>query len=182
MTRGPRLAGIGAHHSANPQTDEWLTPPEIIAALTKDGCSPFDLDPCAPHQNPKWTGAADFYTASDDGLDMPWGGMVWCNPPYSDVEPWMRRMAQHGDGIALVFARCETRWWFEHVWPHAIAYLFLEGRLTFYRPDGTPSKAGHNAGGPSVLIAYGDRAARRLRHSGLPGALVSGATLIRQPR
>lgn len=169
----PRLPGIGSHHAANPQTDEWLTPPEIITAL-----GPFELDPCAPHQRPGWTQAADAYTASDDGLDMPWDGFVWCNPPYSTIEPWMARMAEHGDGIALVFARCETAWWFDHVWPHATAYLFLRGRLTFYRPDATPSKAGHNAGGPSVLIAYGAPAAERLRTCGLDGAYVPSATLL----
>lgn len=169
----PRLPGIGAHHSANPQTDEWLTPPEVTAAL-----GPFDLDPCAPYQRPDWTGAAATYTVEDDGLTAPWSGLVWCNPPYSDVTPWMARLADHGNGIALVFARCETTWWFDHVWPHATAYLFLRGRLTFYRPDATPSKAGHNAGGPSVLIAYGTMAADRLYGCGLPGALVLGARVL----
>jgi hypothetical protein len=36
--------GIGGHHRPyRGQTDEWLTPPEIIAALGQ-----FDLDPCSP--------------------------------------------------------------------------------------------------------------------------------------
>lgn len=67
----PRLPGIGSHHAANPQTDEWLTPPEISTAL-----APFDLDPCAPHQRPDWTGAAATYTVEDDGLTAPWAGFV----------------------------------------------------------------------------------------------------------
>lgn len=169
-----RLPGIGAHHSANPQTDEWYTPPHIINAL-----GAFDLDPCAPQTAPHWTGASTAYTADHDGLNQPWTGRVWLNPPYSEVEPWMARLATHGTGTALVFARTETRWWMRHVWPHAHALLFLAGRVSFWAPgpDGArPSPSGHNSGGPSVLIAYGEHDADRLGRSGLPGALVGRAT------
>jgi hypothetical protein len=110
---GPRLPGIGSHHSANPQTDEWLTPPEILGALGH-----FDVDPCSPAVRP-WPTADTHWTVEDDGLSAPWRGRVWCNPPYSDVAPWMQRMAEHGCGTALIFARCETRWWFDWVWPFA---------------------------------------------------------------
>lgn len=167
-----RLPGIGAHHSANPQTDEWLTPPHII-----DSLGPFDLDPSSPVERP-WPTAQVHYTAEQDGLTLPWEGRVWLNPPYSDIEPWMARLARHGNGIALVFARCETSWWFKHVWPHADAYLFLRGRVTFHRGDGTGSKAGHNSGGPSVLIAYGARNRDALIESQLGGALVDAAAVL----
>lgn len=187
IVSGPRLPGIGSHHSANPQTDEWL--PEIFAALGR-----FDLDPCSPTTGPSPSStAAKHLTALDDGLTAPWEGSVWCNPPYSDIAPWMAKMAAHGNGIALVFARTETAWWFDSVWPHASRLLFLKGRLTFWRPydpmaetdderhEGTPqvtalpSKSGHNAGGPSVLIAYGRMCAAKLDLSGLPGALIATA-------
>lgn len=158
------LPGIGSHHSSRRLSDEWLTPPHILAGL-----GAFDLDPCAPVRRP-WPTAAQHFTVEDDGLEEEWEGRVWLNPPYSTLEPWMARLAEHGDGIALVFARCETRWWFEHVWPHASALLFLAGRLTFHRPDGKPSKAGHNSGGPSVLVAYGAGNAFTLERSALPGA------------
>lgn len=165
-----RLPGIGSHHSANPQTDEWLTPPGIVRAL-----GPFDLDPCAPLDRP-WDTAAAHLTAADDGLDHEWSGRVWLNPPYSEVESWMRRLAAHGQGTALVFARTETAWWFESIWPAAAALLFLRGRLTFHRPDGTPAPNGHNSGGPSVLIAYGDADADALeRAASNPTGSLSGA-------
>lgn len=167
---GPRLPGIGSHHAANPQTDEWLTPPHITDAL-----GPFDLDPCAPHQRPDWTKARRWYTATDDGLTARWqqDELVWCNPPYSNAQAWMAKLADHGAGIALVFARVETRWWFDHVWPAASGLLFLRGRLTFHRPSGEPAKAGRNSGGPSVLIAYGSTSLSRLERSGLSGSLVT---------
>lgn len=85
---------------------------------------------------------------------------------------WLRRMSEHGNGIALVFARTETEWFWETVWgaPTATSILFLEGRLHFHHPDGRRAKA--NSGAPSVLVAYGMEAAARLSRSGLAGALV----------
>ena len=159
--------GIGGHHSQAPQSVEWFTPREIIAAL-----GPFDLDPCTSVGRP-WDTAAAHYTRSENGLIKAWFGRIWLNPPYgAEIVRWMARLAEHGCGTALVFARTETAWWFQHVWPMASALLFLEGRVTFHRPDGATGRVGHNAGGPSVLIAYGLDDADRLEASGLAGAFV----------
>lgn len=161
------LPGIGSHHSARRLSDEWLTPPEIIRALGQ-----FDLDPCSPVHR-RWDTATRHLTVEDDGLTDPWAPdeRVWCNPPYSTLEPWMRRLACHGTGTALVFARTETRWFFEHVWGKASALLFLEGRLSFIRPDG--SIPGADGGSPSVLVAYGWNDADVLSRCGLAGAFVA---------
>lgn len=169
--------GIGGHtRGFVGETNEWLTPPHIIEAL-----GPFDLDPCAPEVRP-WDTAAQHYTAADDGLSKPWRGLVYCNPPYGDQTfVWMERLAEHGDGIALIFARTETAGFFESCWRHATAMLFLRGRLHFHFPDGQRAQA--NAGGPSVLLAFGERAAQRLADSGLDGALVTGWSMtVDQPR
>lgn len=102
-----------------------------------------------------------------------WFGRVWMNPPYGTptiVGPWMRRMAEHNRGIALIFARTETELFFETVWGRANALLFLKGRLHFHHVDGT--RAAANAGAPSVLIAYGDDDATTLRDCSIPGQFV----------
>ena len=117
--------------SANGKS-EWLTPPEIIKALGE-----FDLDPCAPVNRP-WDTAKKHYTITDNGLRQTWEGRVWLNPPYgNETAEWMKRLALHGDGIALTFARTETRMFFESIWGKADAILFLKGRLRFYNVDGT---------------------------------------------
>jgi hypothetical protein len=140
---------IGGHQSAAMLNDEWLTPPEILQAL-----GPFDLDPCAPIKRP-WPMAAEHYTVEDNGLAQPWVGRVWCNPPYGlEAARWLDRMAQHGNGIALIFARTETRMFFDHVWRRADAVLFIEGRLHFHHVNGARAKA--NSGAPSCLVAYGE--------------------------
>lgn len=158
---------MGGHQSADMQKDEWLTPPSILAAL-----GPFDLDPCAPAVRP-WESARRYYTMVDNGLALPWSGRVWLNPPYGPppiVLPWMRRMAAHNEGTALLFARTETAMFFETVWRIAAAVLFLEGRLHFHHVDGT--RAAANAGAPSVLAAYGARDADILESCTLAGQFI----------
>ncbi|MBO3760396.1 DNA N-6-adenine-methyltransferase [Ciceribacter sp. L1K22] len=165
----PLFAGIGGHQSARSRTDEWLTPPFIIAAL--GGPASFDLDPCAPAKRP-WATATRHYTAFDNGLILPWFGRVWLNPPYSTslLGRFMGRMAAHGTGTALIFARTETEAFFRHVWDRATALLFMEGRINFHLPSGKQAKG--NAGAPTVLIAYGDTDAEILSGSGIAGKFV----------
>jgi hypothetical protein len=158
--------GIGGHHwPYHGRANDWLTPQWILTAL-----GPFDLDPCAPVTRP-WDTAKQHYTIEDDGLTQPWRGRVWLNPPYGpDTKRWLARLAAHGNGIALTFARTETEMFFDHVWSRADAVFFFQGRLHFCYPDGTRSPG--NAGGPSVLIAYGASNARALRHLEDRGKLI----------
>jgi hypothetical protein len=159
--------GIGSHTAPyRGHSDDWITPPEIVTAL-----GDFDLDPCACNPQPFET-ARLMIQPPDDGLSRPWMGRVWLNPPYGpDTAKWLQRLSQHDDGIALIFARTETKMFFEWVWSKANSLLFIEGRLYFYRPDGV--QAAHNSGGPSVLIAYGYYNGLRLKNSGIPGKYVS---------
>lgn len=125
------------------ETHVWLTPPSILDPLGE-----FDLDPCASEN---WPTANLHYTA--DGLERPWSGRVWLNPPYGrNTAAWLKKMADHADGIALVFARTDTKMFQDHVWPHASGVLFLAGRPHFHHADGTRAKG--NCGGPMALISY----------------------------
>lgn len=156
---------IGGHHNPVPKSDVWLTPPWLLERL-----GPFDLDPCAAVGQP-WPSAKRHFTIHDDGLAQPWAGRVWLNPPYGRRTAfWLRRLAAHGVGTALIFARTETAFFFESVWPQASALLFLAGRLHFHHENG--ARAAKNSGAPSVLVAYGARDAELLRRSGLDGYLV----------
>jgi len=148
------------------QKDEWLTPPDLVRVL-----GGFDLDPCAPVKRP-WNTADHHYTVLDDGLRNPWFGRVWMNPPYGrETGIWLDRLKKHGNGIALIFARTETRMFFNYIWNDADGILFLRGRLAFFHVDGT--EGGH-AGAPSCLIAYGRNNVNALRDSKLDGSLVTG--------
>lgn len=152
--------GMSAHQSARMKNDEWLTPPGIVDAL-----GPFDLDPCAPIDRP-WDTASRHYTVLDDGLSLPWVGRVWCNPPFGrEAVKWLAKLRDHGNGIALVPARTETRMFYETVWGHADGVLFIKGRPHFHFVDG--SRAAFNSGAPIALIAYGRPNLEALRKSNL---------------
>lgn len=140
---------LGSHQSAHALSTTWLTPPEWIRVL-----GPFDLDPCCPPNMP-WRTAATMLTPAEDGLKTPWTGRVWLNPPFTSrsVGDWLCKLADHGNGIALVAARTETKWFYEYVWKRAAAVCFVKGRPHFYRSDGTRAKS--NSGAPIVLVAYG---------------------------
>lgn len=154
--------GIGSHQSAKMQKDEWLTPPDLLYKL-----GTFDLDPCSPIKRP-WVTAKNHYTIEFDGLKNEWYGRVWLNPPYGqNTGKWLEKLAEHGNGIALIFARTETRMFFENVWKKATAVLFIKGRLHFHHVNGDRAKG--NAGAPSVLIAYGPLNAIALMDSGIDG-------------
>lgn len=162
------MSRISAHQSSISQSVDWLTPPEWIEAL-----GPFDLDPCIPSAGMPWRTAEMMWTPEIDGLRRPWFRRVWCNPPYGApkvIEPWMKRMAEHGNGVALIFARTETACWFKYVWPKATGALFVQGRPHFHRADGV--RADMNSGGPVALLAYGEANMKALAASGIKGKLV----------
>lgn len=97
---------------------------------------------------------------------------MWLNPPYGrETWDWLARLAQHGEGTALIFARTETEGFVCEVWGKASALLFLHGRLSFCNTAGLRAKA--NSGAPSVLVAYGERDADVLSRCTLPGTYVT---------
>lgn len=172
MTSGTAdVVGKAWSHERGAGADEWLTPPHVLAPL-----GPFDLDPCASDPRP-FDCAKLNLTRADDGFSKPWSGRVWLNPPYGRATgEWLARLAEHGDGIALVFARTDTAMFQKHVFPKASGILFLAGRLKFLNTAGV---AAGPAGAASCLISY-DGAARcegwvnanALRWGKPPGAFV----------
>lgn len=140
---------------------EWLTPPELVKKLGE-----FDLDPCSPVNAP-FLHAKTNYTIENDGLAKDWFGRVYMNPPYGkQMHLWLEKLKNHGNGIALIFARTETKCFFENVWDSADALLFVKGRIRFYHVSGI--QAG-TPGAPSVFVAYGKENALALKNSGIEG-------------
>jgi hypothetical protein len=139
--------------------DDWQTPAYIVEALGE-----FDLDPCANIRNPRRLAAGGFPVG---GLDLPWSGRVWCNPPYGeDCKLWLRKLADHGDGIALIPPRVGSHWFHAEVLNRATAVLFLRGRVSFL-DDNLRPVSGNNV--DSVLVAFGELNALILGACNLPG-------------
>jgi hypothetical protein len=151
------------------KSNDWLTPPSIFKALPQ-----FDLDPCASRYQP-WRSARRMWTGG--GLAKIWNPAhtVWLNPPYGPhVWDWLECLTEHNNGVALVFARTETDWFFKYVWGRSTGLFFFKQRLHFHHPF-SGVKARFNAGAPSVLVAYGARCRNWLRSidtKQLPGKFV----------
>jgi hypothetical protein len=153
------------YHNQQPRegaTNVWLTPSWLI-----DVIGPFDLDPCAADPRPFDIAPLNF-TQADDGLTLPWDHddghrpFVFCNPPYGPhTGKWLDRMAAHDHGIALVFARTETRA-IQQALRHAKAVFFFNKRITFLQGE-PPFDPGYvNSGAPSCLLGFGPTAFSRL--------------------
>lgn len=177
--------GIGGHHAVRaPQTVEWLTPPGTIEDI--GGWRSIDRDPCAPIEQPYPTARAT-WTILDDGLSRRWDPLerIFMNPPYTDgvIALWLAKLSEHGNGVALIFARTETDAFFRFGWQRAHAALFMRGRLNFHvgeafsvvatrRTFQAGDRAPKNAGAPTVLLAYGEEEAERLAECPIEGQFV----------
>lgn len=153
------ISGRGG--SAPKQNDTTLTP---LSFVGKFGL--FDMDPCAYDGHHT---AARMIVLPDDGLKAEWIGRVWLNPPYTDPTPWMKKLRDHGNGVALVLASTDSRWYHELVMPFAAGILFVKSRPKFQKPDGkvvTLVRA-------SMLVAFGRENYLALENSGIPGHLIS---------
>ena len=147
--------------------NEWYTPVEIIRSL-----GDFDLDPATSLEAYRINRSAkNYYTLHEDGLLQAWQGRVWLNPPYSNplMQRFLTKMAEHGDGIALLPSKIEAKWFHDIVFPTATAVKFLYEHVRFYKPDGTRGLQPRNG---SMLIAYGQENARILSNNNLKGKFI----------
>jgi site-specific DNA-adenine methylase len=146
------------YDSIDPATtsQEWYTPRYIFDAL----CCRFDLDPASPGSDVvPWVPANTHYTS--EGLERPWSGFVWLNPPYGrDTLPaWVEKFADHGDGIILVPERTSTAWW-QKLSSRADLILFVNRKISFIRGDGRKARA---CAIGSCLVAIGKLGVAGLR-------------------
>jgi hypothetical protein len=158
------------HESTYNESKEWYTPKYIFDAIGIE----FDLDTCSPGRDiVPWIPAKKHLTYLDNGLEAEWHGTVWMNPPYgTDTPKWMERLAQRGNGIALVFSRTDTNW-FHQFTAKADAICFIKRRISFipasqaqnYIKGNLIKNSGSGAG--SMLVAYGKKMAHSLMRSKL---------------
>jgi len=144
--------------------DLWATPPEVFEALDKEFCFGFDV--CAEYETAK---CSDYWTIEDDALSKDWAedaksripgagliemGALWCNPPYSNITPWVRKAieAQQNGRMTVMLVMCDPSVkWFSIAQQYASETRFItDGRLAFLK-NGVPQK-GNNKG--SVIFVF----------------------------
>jgi len=157
-----KAAGF-THDNVNNASVDWYTPAWVFEELGLQ----FDLDPCHPSTRIPWIPAAETYSLPADGLALPWSGKVWLNPPYGKHTPdWLRKMHEHRNGVALVFARTDCAWYHDFI-AKADCILFLKGRIKFV--DGLGVTGGGGAGSGSMLAAWGRENAYALARMSFKG-------------
>ncbi len=142
------------------EKDTTLTPLWMVNNLGL-----FDLDPCAYPNHPT---AKNLFVLPTNGLLEKWDGRVWLNPPYSNPSDFLEKMVSHGNGIALVLASVETKWFHKHIWESADAVLFQMGRPKFKKVTGEEVQLMR----ATVLIAYGKNNVDILEKSGIRGRFI----------
>lgn len=123
---------------ASDYVDDRATDPQMWAQL--DARFGFTIDVAASADNARHE---RYYTAAEDGLAQSWRReRVWCNPPYSDIAPWIVK-AWHSSAELVVMLlpanRTEQSWWQDLIEPYrdsgsSLTVEFIRGRLRFLRP------------------------------------------------
>lgn len=129
-----------AKHGVSRPIDERFTPDDLYREY--DARYHFTLDVAATAENAK---TAQFYDIESDGLRSPWSGRVWCNPPYSALEDWIKKAheeREHCEVIVMLLPanRCEQPFWQKYVEPHRdnggwMRTEFIARRRNFGSPD-----------------------------------------------
>lgn len=127
--------------------DSWETPAETFDPLDRE--FGFVLDVCATPANAK---CSRFLTREDDGLQQPWFGPAWMNPPYSEQGRWVEKAAHECDErgvlvVALLRSATDTGYWHDHI----------EGRREVRNIRGRISFDGPKKGSPpfaSVVVVF----------------------------
>jgi hypothetical protein len=161
------------------KSDQWLTPPPVIAAARRALGGFITTDPASCVQANAWIQAEAWYSIDTDGLhpDHPWRGTVWLNPPYGRGDHSAgafaaRLVAELKAGAVTAAITCLNvnsigSLWFGSVWDHAAVHLIWRGRIDFVKPDGeddsSPSKG-------TILSYFGpdpEAFSREFHHSGV---------------
>ena len=119
--------------------NEWYTRPEIIE-LAREVLGNIDLDPASNDIAQQWVNASTFYTEETNGIDKPWLGNVWCNPPYSTalLKRFTKKFLEEfkngnmKEGIMLTNSGTDTAW---NSPLQQGVQVYTNGRISFLQPD-----------------------------------------------
>jgi hypothetical protein len=138
----------------------------------------FDLDPCHPGRDNVHciVPARQIFTEADDGLSQPWHGLAFLNPPYAyphrrDHVKWLKRLIEHGQGVAVINALTSSDWWHETVVPSFSVIVFPNGKTKFINPDS--GEIGNEPANGVALLGVGAVACEALKNCGLGWVVIN---------
>lgn len=152
------------------ERDSWETPQWFYDYF--DQKFNFSADIAASKTNHKHS---VFLTEEDDAFKVDIlgvvdkGDYVWCNPPYSNVMPWVE-LAEHnqerGVGTVLLLKNNTSPGWFKRGHKGASRIIFIVGgRIQFVQPSDNIKKSGNNFS--SVVVVYEPIKSDEVEYEGL---------------
>jgi phage N-6-adenine-methyltransferase len=120
--------------------DTWATPVWLFE-YAQSRVGNFDLDFCAAHDSFK---CQPYYTIEDNSLVQPWAYLNWCNPPYSNIRPWVEKAALEtnlGNRTVMLLPADFSTQWFKLVWDMSSEILVINKRVQFVGATGSPKFA-----------------------------------------
>jgi phage N-6-adenine-methyltransferase len=130
------------------KTDLWSTPQDLFDRLNNE--FHFTLDVCANEYNHK---CDNYYTKEQDGLNQPWIGTVWCNPPYGrEISQWVKKAflaSVNGSTVVMLLpSRTDTKWFHDYIYKrNNVEIRFIKGRLKF-------GDSKNSAPFPSMIVIF----------------------------
>jgi hypothetical protein len=139
--------------------DEMFTPLWVFDELQLV----FDLDVASSNNPYIVVPAKNKFTIEDDALAQTWEGLVWMNPPFSGVTPWVEKWLNHKNGLCLVPLSSNGRW-VNTLWESDAELVYLPANMKFI--GGQDGKmVAHRW--RCALWAIGDEAIKALKDSGI---------------
>lgn len=124
---------------------DWTTPQYIYDQLNKEFA--FVTDVASSEENHK---APNYFTKEDSGLDKQWKGSCFMNPPYDEIDKWIKKAYEeslHGTTVvALIPSRTDTKY-FHNYCMKASEIRFIKGRLKF-------GNVANTAPFPSAVVVF----------------------------
>lgn len=154
----PTTSSVLNHRAQGTGQNEWYTPTEYVEAV-RDVLGNIDLDPASTQLANETVRATRFYAREDDGLNQPWAGKVFLNPPYA--QPYIAQFVEKlvaevnalrvTEAILLTHNYTDTAW-FHNAEARCNAICFTRGRIGFLSPSG--ERAAPTQG--QAFFYYGD--------------------------
>ena len=138
--------------------DDFYTNPIVISAA-RELMGRIDLDPASHPIANKTVRATRFFQRCDNGLNYPWGGKVWLNPPFSEWSQWVgKTLNEWASGrieemCVLAAMRTLSAQYFAPLLECCGAMCVIRGRLRFGGKAGESPDDGH------AIFYFGERPA-----------------------
>lgn len=137
--------------------DLWQTPDNVVSYFEDFIGREIVLDAASSAANAVST---DFITEDDNALETNWlehytahDGLVWLNPPFSNIKPFVERAIQMSDlgaNVCVLVTNSTCSHWFHQAFDRAESIFMPRGRIAFISAE-TGKPVGRNDRGTSVF-------------------------------